>query len=237
MDIEGSVALVTGGNRGIGRRFVEELQQRGASRIYAAVRRPETVDIPGVHQLRLDVTDPESITAAAEQASDVALLVNNAGISTNTSLITGDLAAIRSEMETHYFGTLSVIRAFAPVLARNGGGAVVNVLSALSWFAYDGSNPYAAAKAAEWNMTNGVRLELAGQHTLVQGVHLGTADTDLTAWYDGPKIDPADVARASLDGVRHDEIEVLVDDWSRMVKAALANDPAEFYGQALADAR
>ena len=237
MHIEGSVALVTGGNRGIGRQFVEQLQQRGASKVYVAVRRPELVEIPGVEVLRLDITDPTSAAAIADQAPDLTLLVNNAGISTNTSLITGDLATIRLEMETHYFGTLSVIRASAPVLARNGGGAIVNVLSALSWFAYNGSNPYAAAKAAEWNMTNGVRLELAGQGTLVQGVHLGTADTDMTAGYDGPKIDPAVVASAALDGLERGGVEVLVDDWSRMIKGTLAHNPADFYGPALADAQ
>ena len=237
MDIAGSVALVTGGNRGIGRTFVEELQRRGAAKVYAAVRRPDAADLPGATVLPLDITRPDTVAAVAEAARDVTLLVNNAGISSSTSLITGDLATIRLEMEVHYFGTLSVIRAFAPVLARNGGGAVVNVLSALSWFAVDGANPYAAAKAAEWNMTNGVRLELAGQGTLVQGVHLGAADTDMTAGYDGEKIDPADVARASLDGLERGEVEVLADDWSRRIKSTLAHDPMRFYGAALAGAQ
>jgi len=237
MDIEGSVALVTGGNRGIGRTFVEELQRRGAAKVYAAVRRPDAVDIPGVTALPLDITRPESVAAVAEAAPDVTLLVNNAGISSSTSLITGDLATIRLEMETHYFGTLSVVRAFAPVLARDGGGAIVNVLSALSWFAVEGANPYAAAKAAEWNMTNGVRLELAGQGTLVQGVHLGAADTDMTAGYDGDKMDPVDVARASLDALARGDVEVLVDDWSRMIKGTLAHDPMRFYGPVLTGAR
>jgi short-subunit dehydrogenase len=122
-----------------------------------------------------------------------------------------------------------VIRAFAPVLAANGGGGVVNILSALSWFAAPGSGGYAAAKAAEWNMTNALRLELAGQGTLVQGVHLGAADTDIMAGYDGPMIDPRDVARAALDGVAAGEIEVVVDDWSRMVKDSLSADPKAFY--------
>ena len=233
MDIEGSVALVTGGNRGIGRQFVDELLRRGASRVYAAVRRPDRADVPGAHLLQVDITDPAAVTALAAAAPDVTLLVNNAGIATTTSLVTGDLDVIRQEMETHYFGTLSVVRAFAPVLRRNGGGAIVNVLSALSWFSYSGSNPYAAAKAAEWSLTNGVRLELAAQGTLVQGVHLGAADTELMPDYDGPKIDPLDVARASLDGLAREELEVLVDDWSRMIKASLAGDPREFYGPSL----
>lgn len=132
---------------------------------------------------------------------------------------------------THFWGTLDVIRAFAPVLAGQGGGAVVNVLSALSWFAAPGSGSYSAAKAAEWNMTNGVRLELSRQGTLVQGVLLGAADTDIAAGYDGPKIDPRQVPRRSLDGLADGSIEVIVDDWTAMVKASLAGDPAAFYAQ------
>ncbi|MER5627855.1 SDR family NAD(P)-dependent oxidoreductase, partial [Streptosporangium sp. NPDC002544] len=158
-------------------------------------------------------------------------LVNNAGVATRANLLTGDLDTIRLELDTHVFGTLGVIRAFAPVLASNGGGAIVNILSVLSWFASGGSSAYAVAKAAEWNMTNALRIELAGQKTLVQGVHLGAADTDMMAGYDVPKIDPAEVARAGLDGVESGAIEVLVDDASRYVKASLAADPARFYAQ------
>ncbi len=162
-------------------------------------------------------------------ARDATVLINNAGISTGADLIGGELAELRREMDTHFWGTLDVIREFAPVLATNGGGAIVNVLSALSWFASPGAGGYAAAKAAAWNMTNGVRLELAGQGTLVQGVLLGAADTDLMAGYDGPKIDPRDVARRSLDGLDTGAIEVIVDDWTAMVKASLAGDPSAFY--------
>jgi len=229
MQISGSVALVTGANRGIGRRFATQLLQRGAVKVYAAARDPRRVDIPGVIPLQLDITDPTSVAAAAAAAPEVTLLVNNAGISTGTNLVTGDLGKIRLEMDTHYFGTLSVVRAFAPRLAANGGRAIVNVLSALSWFSYDGVNAYAAAKAAQWSLTNGIRLKLTAQHTQVTGVHVGAVDTDLMAGYDGPKIDPDDVARAALDGVEAGQLEVLVDDWSAMIKAALAGDPAAFY--------
>ncbi|SDG41104.1 Short-chain dehydrogenase [Sinosporangium album] len=237
MDVTGSIALVTGANRGIGRRFVDELLARGAAKVYATSRRPEQVEIsdPRVVALRLDLLDSRSVADAAAAATDVTLLVNNAGIATGTNLLADDLDMMRLELDTHVFGTLGVIRAFAPILASNGGGAIVNILSVLSWSAYDGANAYAVAKAAEWNMTNGLRLELAGQKTLVQGVHLGSADTDMMADYDVPKIDPAEVARASLDGVESGAIEVLVDDASRYVKASLAADPAQFYAQALAD--
>jgi NAD(P)-dependent dehydrogenase (short-subunit alcohol dehydrogenase family) len=238
MDIAGSVALVTGSNRGIGRRFVTQLLERGAAKVYATARRPELVDIAGVEVLPLDITDADSVAAAAAAAQDVTLLVNNAGIATGGSLLRGDLENARREMDTHYWGTLAMIRAFAPIIEGNGGGAIVNVLSALSWFAAEDAGGYAAAKAAEWNMTNAVRLELQGSGVAVQGVHLGAADTDLMAGYEGDMIDPAEVARASLDGVERGAAEVVVDDWSALVKASLAHAPEAFYAEfAPADAR
>lgn len=129
MKISGSIALVTGFNRGIGRHFAEQLLERGTAKVYAIARRPELVDIPGVETLRLDTTDPQSVADVAAVASDTTLLINNAGVSTFTDFVTGDLANIRLEMETHYFGTLNVVRAFATTLEKNGGGAIVNVLS------------------------------------------------------------------------------------------------------------
>lgn len=233
MNATDQIALVTGANRGIGRQFVLELLDRGAQTVYATARRPETLDFDDrrVVPLRLDLLDHGSIVAAADAARDVTVVVNNAGISTGAGLVNGDIAELRREMDTHFWGTLDVIREFAPALSANGGGAVVNVLSALSWFSSPGAGGYAAAKAAAWNMTNGVRLELAGQGTLVQAVHLGAADTDLMAEYDGPKIDPRDVARRSLDGLADGSIEVIVDDWSAMVKASLAEDPTAFYAR------
>lgn len=231
MEIAGSVALVTGSNRGIGRRFALQLLERGAAKVYATARRPELVDVPGVEVLPLDITDEASVAAAAAAATDVTLLVNNAGIATQGSLVSGDLTDARREMDTHFWGTLAMVRAFTPVIEANGGGGIVNVLSALSWFAHPGSGGYASAKAAEWNMTNSVRLELAGRGISVQGLHLGAADTDIMAGYDGPMVDPADVARASLDGVERDAAEVVVDDWSALVKASLAHAPEGFYAQ------
>ena len=231
MDITGSVALVTGSNRGIGRHFVEQLLQRGASKVYATARRPELVDVPGVEVLALDITDPASVAAAAAAAGDVTLLIDNAGVLSSGSLLTDDLADARRAVDTHLWGTLEMVRAFAPVIERNGGGAIVNVLSALSWFSAPGAGGYAIAKAAEWNMTNAVRGELAARGVTVQGLHLGAADTDMMAGYDGPMTDPADVVRAALDGVERDATEVLVDDWTRMVKASLAGDPVDFTAQ------
>lgn len=226
MKISGSIALVTGANRGLGKQFVTSLLERGAAKVYATARRPDLIDIPGVETLRLDVTDPASVAAAAAAAPDVTLLINNAGIATGQNLVTGDLAEIRREMDTHYYGTLAVIRAFAPQLA---GGAILNVLSALSWFSYPGANAYSAAKAAEWSLTNSVRLELAAQDTLVTGLHLGAADTDMSARFEGPKISPEQAVTAALDGLEENRLEALADDWSRHVKASLAGDPSAFY--------
>jgi NAD(P)-dependent dehydrogenase (short-subunit alcohol dehydrogenase family) len=232
MKLENSVALVTGTNRGIGRHFAQQLVARGA-KVYATSRRPELIDVPGVEVLALDITDPESVAAAVAAAGDVQLLVNNAGIGTRTALVTGDLDGIRLEMDTHFFGTLNVIRGFAPVLAANGGGAIVNMMSALSWVGSDIAGAYAAAKAAEWSMTNTIRLELAGQGTMVTGVHLGAADTDMMEGYDGPMLNPADVASAALEAVESGELEVLVDDAAKFTKSAAGADPSTVYPQAV----
>ncbi|MFD5544347.1 SDR family oxidoreductase [Streptomyces sp. NPDC127079] len=228
MDINNSVALVTGANRGLGRAFAQRLLERGAHKVYATARRPETVDLPGVEVLPLDITDPTSVRAAAEAAPDVSLLINNAGISTGTDLVTGSLDAVRHELETNMFGHLGMIREFAPALARNGGGAIVNVLSAMSWFGGKGANAYHLTKAAAWAMTNGVRLELAEQGTLVTAVHLGLADTDMAAGWPVDKIAPPDLADAALDGVEAGSAEVLADQWSRDVKSRLSLTPEEF---------
>lgn len=225
MQIQGSVALVTGANRGLGREIARQLVERGAT-VYAAARRPESIDLDGVTAIRLDITDAAQVADAARQAGDTTLLINNAGIATGADLVAGDLELARREMDTHFWGTASMLRAFAPALGANGGGAVVNVLSALSWFSIPGSGAYHAAKAAEWALTNSARVELAAQGTLVTGVHLGAADTDITRGYDGPKISPSEVAEAVLAGVEAGSTEVIVDDWSRLVKATLADDPA-----------
>jgi len=153
MEITGKTALVTGANRGLGRHLARELRDRGAT-VYAAARNPASVDLPGVTPIALDVTDPGSVAAAAALAENVAILINNAGSSTGSSLLTGDLANVRLELDTHFFGTLDVIRAFAPQLAAQGDSAVLNVLSALSWISFPGSGAYCAAKSAEWSLTN-----------------------------------------------------------------------------------
>lgn len=226
MNISGATALVTGANRGIGRHLAAQLVERGA-KVYATARRPESIDLDGVEILTLDITDPDAVAAAAHAAGDVDLLVNNAGLSTGAVLL-GDLEGVRTDMDVNFWGTLSMARAFAPVLAANGGGAMVNIASSASWFVFPGSSAYAVSKAANWSMSNALRQELAGQGTLVTSVHLGAADTDMMKGYDVPKIDPADVARATLDGVEAEVFEVVVDEFTEMVKASLSRDPREF---------
>jgi NAD(P)-dependent dehydrogenase (short-subunit alcohol dehydrogenase family) len=228
MHISGAISLVTGANRGLGRQFAIQLLERGAAKVYATARRPELVTIPGVEVLSLDITDPASVAAAAEAAADVNLLVNNAGVALRTDLVAGDLDVLHREMDTNFWGTLSVIRAFAPHLT---GGAILNVLSVLSWIGFPGAGGYAASKSAQWSLTNGVRLELAGQGIQVTGLHLGAADTDMTAGFDVPKADPAVIVRAGLDGLEAGDWEVLADEWPRVAKAALAADPREYYSR------
>ena len=171
-------ALVTGANRGLGQRFAAELIARGA-KVYAARDGRRTVDIPGAIPVQLDITDPESVRRAAEIASDVNVLVNNAGVSTQADVLSGSMDDIRLEMETHYFGTLQVTRAFAPVIERNGGGSILNVLSVLSWVHAAEFGAYAAAKAAGWAMTDALREELAPRGVHVAALHVGFMDTDM----------------------------------------------------------
>ncbi|MEC3915755.1 SDR family oxidoreductase [Nocardia sp. CDC160] len=219
-EIDGAVALVTGGQRGLGLAFVDELLRRGASKVYATARNPVPSTDPRVVPLALEVTDPESIAALAARAADVGILINNAGVLRPSPLLTADIDDVRATFETNVFGPLRIAQAFAPVLAANGGGALVDIHSVLSWVA--GGAAYGASKAAFWSLTNSLRLELAGQHTQVVGVHLGFADTDMVKGIDTEKISPAQVAEAVLDGVQKGESEVLVDDVTRRVKAALS---------------
>ncbi|MEU0354365.1 SDR family oxidoreductase [Streptomyces cyaneofuscatus] len=225
MELKNAVAVVTGANRGLGRHLAAQLLERGAT-VYAAARRPGTVDLPGAVPLCLDVTDEESIRVAARTASDATLLVNNAGISTATSLLTGDLDAVRREMETNFYGPLAVTRAFTPVIEGNGGGAVLNVLSVLSWLHPAGLGSYAAAKAAAWALTDATREELAPRSITVSALHVGYMDTDMAAAVPADqKTDPADVAAQALDGIEKGLPEILADATTRQVRQSLAALP------------
>ncbi|MDX3595581.1 SDR family oxidoreductase [Streptomyces sp. ID03-2B] len=226
MDLKNTVAVVTGANRGLGRHLAAQLVERGA-KVYAAARRPETVDLPGVTPLRLDVTDQESIQEAARIASDATLLINNAGVSTGATLVGGDLGEVRREMETNFFGPLLTTRAFAPVIEGNGGGGVLNVLSALSWFHPAGLGSYAATKAAAWALSDATREELAPRGIAVSALHVGYMDTDMAAAVPADqKADPVEVAAHALRAIEEGLPEVLADETSRLVKASLSGTPA-----------
>ncbi|HEY5851103.1 MAG TPA: SDR family oxidoreductase [Lysobacter sp.] len=229
MDIKNAVVLVTGSNRGLGRALVEALKQAGAAKVYAAARDPKSITIEGVTPVALDVTSPESIAAAAKACPDVNVVINNAGIARGGVLLsdTGEQTA-RDEMETNFWGPWRMTQAFAPTLARNGGGALVNVLSVLSWISLPGTATYCVSKAAAWSLTNGLRNELRAQGTQVVGVHLGLMDTDMTAGFDAPKIAPKDVAEQIVRALQDGSEEVLADETSRQVKGSLSSPQAAY---------
>lgn len=228
-DIATSTALVTGANRGLGRHLAAELVRRGAT-VYAGARDPRSVDLDGVTAVQLDVTDPASIEAAVQAAPGVDLLVNNAGSNTGADLLTSPVEDLRTELDTHYLGSLLVTRAFLPSLEERH-GAIANVLSVLSWVSYPQVSGYCAAKAAAWSMTSGLRAQLAPRGVTMTSLHVGYMDTDMAADIEAPKSDPADVARALLDAVAAGEHEVLYDDVSKHVQQGLAGGVAALYPQ------
>jgi NAD(P)-dependent dehydrogenase (short-subunit alcohol dehydrogenase family) len=228
MQISGSTALVTGANRGLGRHLAAQLRDRGAT-VYAAARNPAAVELPGVTPVALDLTDPASAAAAADAARGVSILINNAGSSTGASLLTGDLDRIRLEIDTHFFGTLAVTRAFAPQLARHEQSAVLNILSVLSWVSFPTSGAYCAAKSAEWSLTNALRQELAPQGTRVSALHVGYMDTDMARAITAAKSDPAEIARLALDGIEAGDTEILADEISKHAIAGLSGGVAALY--------
>src|SRR5215467_5094128 len=231
MNIGGSVALVTGANRGLGRAYTRELIARGAAKVYGTARNPTAVTDRGVTPIALDITDSRRVTEVAAQCTDVTLLVNNAGVLRYSTFIGApNLDAARLEMETNYFGTLRMCRAFAPVLAANGGGAIVNMLSVGSFYTNPFDASYGASKAAAWSLTNGVRLELHHQGALVVAVHASFIDTDMAALATNvPKDSPESVVRQAFDAVEAGQVEVLADERTRAVKAELSRDHELIY--------
>lgn len=227
--IEGAVALVTGGNRGFGRALVEELLDRGAATVYSASRSPKPETDPRIVPVTLDVADDASVAAAAEVAADVSIVINNAGIHLRTPVLEAPLSDIRAELETNLFGPIRVARAFAPILAEHAPSALVNVLSALSWVSF--GTGYDLSKSAAWSATNAMRLALQDQGITVTGLHVGYMDTDMTERITAPKADPREIARITADAIVAGEFEILADDTSRMVKSRLSGDLQGLYGQ------
>jgi NAD(P)-dependent dehydrogenase (short-subunit alcohol dehydrogenase family) len=218
--IAGSTAIVTGGQRGLGKAIVDELLSRGAGKIYATARIPKPDDDPRVVPMALDVTVADSVAALAENATDADIVINSAGAINYAQLSSSPIGATRDIFETNFFGALRVAQAFAPILARNSGGALVNIHSVLSWLG--GYGAYGASKAAMWSATNSLRVELHSQNTLVVGVHLGYADTDMIKDFDVPKNDPREVAGQIAGAIEGGAVEVLIDDITRTVKGALS---------------
>jgi len=212
--------LVTGANRGMGREYVAQLLDRRVTKVYAAARDPQTIDVadPRVVVLQLDVTDAASVARAAEAASDVSVLINNAGIARGASVLDRDTSKLREEMETNLFGPLAMASAFADRIAARS-GAIVNVASVLAWMPIGAS--YGVTKAAMWNATDSMRLELGSRGVQVIGLYVGLVDTDMGAFADSPKSDPADVVRQVLDGIESGADEVLADEMTRVVRAQM----------------
>lgn len=225
--INGAIVLVTGANGGLGTHFVHQALERGASKVYAAARRPREWGDERIVPLVLDVTSADSIAAASAIADDVTVLINNAGAANGSSLL-GDLTPARELFETNFWGALAVTNAFRPALEA-AGGTVLNVLSVLSWLGV--GDAYSASKAALRQATNTQRLALAPAGVHVAALHLGYADTPMTEAVDAPKLDPADVVRSAYDGIEAGSYEILADELSGRVKAGLAGPVEALYPQ------
>jgi NAD(P)-dependent dehydrogenase (short-subunit alcohol dehydrogenase family) len=230
MKVSRSIALVTGANRGLGLSFAKALVEMGAVKVYAAARNPEAVTLKGVVPLKLDVTSDEDVAAVARAAGNVNLLVNNAGIARPGGFLAdGAVEAAREQFEVNFVGPLRMTRAFAPILAKNGGGAIINVLSVASWMNGPGLATYGVSKSAAWALTNGLRIELGQQGTQVVGLHAGFIDTDLARNVDAPKSSPEEIARTTLDALELGEGQVLADEITRQVHRGLSADPPAYF--------
>ncbi|AMH06846.1 SDR family oxidoreductase [Achromobacter xylosoxidans] len=226
MELKNATVLITGANRGIGLAFAREALARGARKVYAGARDPASISLPGLQAIKLDVTSDEDVAAAAALAKDVTLVINNAGIAATGGFLADDsIESARRHLETNLLGPLRVAQAFAPVLAANGGGALLNVLSIASWINRPLLGVYGMSKSAAWALTNGLRHELREQGTQVLGLHMGFVDTDLTRGLDAPKSTPESVVRQAFDALEAGAEEVLADDATRQVKQGLAAEP------------
>jgi NAD(P)-dependent dehydrogenase (short-subunit alcohol dehydrogenase family) len=231
MKIKNAVVFITGANRGLGLAFAKAALAGGARKVYAAARDPKAITLADVAPIRLDVTNREEAEAAARECGDVELLINNAGISRGSAFLAEDsVENARAEMETNYFGALLVSRAFAPILVRNGGGAILNVLSVLSWVTFPSAATYSASKAAAWSLTNGLRNELRPRGTQVAGLHVGYMDTDMTTRVTSPKLRPEDVVDYTLKELEAGAEEILADDLSRGVRQGLSAERGVYLG-------
>lgn len=226
--LNGAVVLVTGANGGIGTHFVHDALARGAAKVYATARSPRAWNDERIVPLTLDVTDPASVDAAVAAAPDVTVLINNAGANPpSASLLDVTEADIRVNMETNFFGPVFLARAFAPILAATPESVLVDVHSVASWYGFGGI--YSASKAALWSATNSLRIELAPKGVHVTGVHMGYVDAPMAAHADGPKMLPAELVTTVYDAVEAGQYEVLADELTAQVKAALSGPVEVLY--------
>lgn len=229
MNLKNAVVLITGANRGLGLAFARVALARGARKVYAAARDPSTITLPGVEAIKLDVSNPADVAAAAAHAKDVTLVINNAGIAAMGGFLDADaIESAQRHLDINVFGSLRVAQAYAPVLAANGGGALLNVLSIASWINGQPLGLYAMSKSAAWAMTNGLRHDLRAQGTQVLGLHMGFVDTDLTKGIDAPKSTPDSIVNQAFDGLEAGAEEVLADERTRQVKQGLSANPSVY---------
>jgi NAD(P)-dependent dehydrogenase (short-subunit alcohol dehydrogenase family) len=224
MDIKNATVFITGANRGLGLAFAREARRRGAAKVYAGMRKTDGFNEPGIIPVKIDVTDPTSISAAARLAADTTVLINNAGIA---ALIDGplstDVVAQSARMfDTNYYGVVRVTQAFEPILSTKPNAAIVNVLSDIVWLPRPILTPYAASKAAAWSYTNQLRFHLRERGVQVLGLHVGFVDTDLTNGIDVPKASPEDVVRQTYDALAAGKSEVMADKGTAVLKSTLA---------------
>lgn len=231
MNLNDAVVFITGANRGLGLALAEAALQRGARKVYAGVRQPGGKAVPGVVQVRIDVTDPESVRAAAERCTDTTLLINNAGIARlNSSALDSNMVELSREVfDTNYYGVIRVSQAFAPLLAANGGGAIINVLSDATWFARPMLAAYSASKSAAWAYTNALRIDMRDQGTAVLALHVSFMDTDMTNGFEMRKTSPGTVAALTLDGLEQQQEEVLADEFTRSLRRSLSTAEAFYF--------
>lgn len=225
--LEGKTVLITGANGGLGGHFVQQAIERGAAKVYAAARKPKHWDDPRIEGLVLDITNPDDIARAVAAAPDVNFLINNAGAAPAGDALAGPTDVLRGIFETNFFGPLAVANAFTPVLAANGGGTILNILSLAAWISVP--TGYAAAKAAMWSATNGLRLVLESQKTHVAGLLVGMIDTPMSAGLDIDKVSAESVVTKAYDGIAAGLIEILADDMTQGVKHGLSMKAEEFY--------
>jgi NAD(P)-dependent dehydrogenase (short-subunit alcohol dehydrogenase family) len=230
MDVKKGIAVVTGANRGIGRELVRALLAAGVKKVYATARDINSLDATleldpsRVVALQLDVTNHQRVASLPSEASDANLLINNAGVLDFGSMLEVPLESVKRNIETNFYGKLLMARAFAPVIERNGGGAIVNILSLVSLASMPGLSGYNASKAAAWSMTLSMRASLAGKGIAVHGVFPAGVDTDMLAGVDAPKASPVEVAKAIVSGIAMNQEDIFPDAMSTQVYAAWRQD-------------